>query len=329
MGYNHISIFERESILLGTLQGLSIAKIAESLSRSKSTISRELKRNSVNENYSPAVANDKYNLRRRNCKTDKKLSDKTLCDFVADKFLNHQWSPEQIAGRTKSEAGGFSLSYHTIYRGIKNGMFDMYRRADGLLKASRKLRHRGKRRHKKGASDDKRGSFEIDCGIDERPIEAESRQRIGDWEADTVLGKKGGVCLTTLTDRKSRFLICRKTRKKTRGEVNKEILEALKSEPCFSITPDRGKEFSGYRELGKKLGVKFYFPLPRQPWQRGANENTNGLLREYFPKGEDIANWTDKEINSKIKELNLRPRKCLNWLTPYEVYYGVRLHLAC
>lgn len=329
MGYNHISIFERESILLGTLQGLSITKIAESLSRSKSTVSRELRRNSENGNYSPIIADSKYKSRRENCKMDKKLSDKMLCDFVADKFLNHQWSPEQIVERAKLETRGFSLSYHTIYRGIKDGQFDKYRRADGLLKASRKLRHKGKKRHKKGANDEKRGSFEIDYGIEQRPVEAESREQIGHWEADTVLGKKGGVCFTTLTDRKSRFLICRRTRKKTKEEVNREMLEALKSEPRFSITPDRGKEFSGYRELSKKLGVKFYFPLPRQPWQRGTNENTNGLLREYFPKGEDIANWTDEEINGKIKELNLRPRKRLNWRTPYEVYYGVRLHLAC
>ena len=111
--------------------------------------------------------------------------------------------------------------------------------------------------------------------------------------------------------------------------MSKEIPEALKSEPCFSITPDRGREFAGYRGLSRKLGAKFYFPLPHQPWARGTNENANGLLREYFPKGEDIANWTDEEINGKIKELNLRSRKCLSWRTLYEVYYGVRLHLAC
>ena len=329
MGYNHISIFERESIYKCVLQGLSLTKIAMDLKRSTSTLSRELKRNSEDKEYSPIVADGKYRSRRRNCKMDKKLSDKTLCDFVADKFLNHQWSPEEISGRVKAETGDGKLSYHTIYRGIKDGIFDKYRREDGKLKASRKLRHKGKKRHKNGKNDDKRGSFEIDYSIEQRPLEAENREQIGHWEADTVLGKKGGVCFTTLTDRKSRFLICRKTKKKTKEEVNKEILEALKNEPCFSITPDRGKEFAGYRELSKKLGIKFYFPLPHQPWQRGTNENTNGLLREYFPKGEDIANWTDKEINSKIKELNLRPKKCLNWKTPYEVYYGVRLHLAC
>ena len=154
MGCNHITIFERESILLGTLQGLSIAKIAENPSRSKSTISRELKRNSQDESYSPIIADNKCKSRRKNCKTDKKLSDKTLCDFVAGKLLNRQWSPEEISGRARSETGDGKLGYHTIHRGIKDGIFDKYRRGDGKLKASRRLRHRGKRRHKKGKNDD-------------------------------------------------------------------------------------------------------------------------------------------------------------------------------
>lgn len=146
MGYNHITFFERESILSGTLQGLSIAKIAENLLRSKSTISRELKRNSQDGNYSLIIADNKYKLRRKNCKMDKKLSDKTLRDFARDKFLNHQWSPEEISGRIKAETGDGKLSYHIIYRGIKDGIFDKYRREDGKLKASRKLRHKGKKR---------------------------------------------------------------------------------------------------------------------------------------------------------------------------------------
>ena len=117
----------------------------------------------------------------------------------------------------------------------------------------------------------------MDHGIGQRPVEAETREQIGHWEADAVLGKKGGVCFTAPADRKSRFLICRRTRKKTKEEVSREMSEALKSGPRFSITPDRGKEFSDYRDLGKKLGVKFYSPpLPRQPWQRGANEIDEG-----------------------------------------------------
>ena len=138
------------------------------------------------------------------------------------------------------------------------------------------------------------------------------REEIGRREADAVLGRKGGACFTTLTGRKSGFLICRKAKE----EASREILRALENGPCFSITPDRGREFSGCRELGRKLGAKFYFPLPHQPWARGTNENTNGLLREYFPKGEDMANLTDEEVSSGIRELNLRPKKCLGWGTP-------------
>ncbi len=132
MGYNHISIFERESILLGTPEGLSITKIAESLSRSKSTASRELRRNSENGNYSPIIADSKCKSRRESCKTDKKPSGKMLCDFVADRFLNHQWPPEQMAERAESEAGGFGPSHHTVCRGVKDWRFDKRRRADGL-----------------------------------------------------------------------------------------------------------------------------------------------------------------------------------------------------
>ena len=328
MRYKHISTFERECIYTGLLQGLSYIKIAKNLQRSKSTISREIKRNSLDNSYSFFTAEENYKNRRKNCKQSKKLSDESLCNFVADKFLNLKWSPEQIQHRTEAESNAKFISYSTIYRGINEGIFDKYRRQDGLLKASRKLRHKGKKRHKNGINDEKRGSFEIDYGIEQRTMDANDRSEIGHWEADTVLGKKGGVCFTTLTDRKSRFLICRKTKKKTKEEVNKEIVEALKNEPCFSITPDRGKEFAGYREVSKKLGVKFFFPLAHQPWQRGTNENTNGLLREYFPKGSDFSKWTEEEINDKIKELNLRPRKGLKWRTPYEVYYGVSLHLV-
>ena len=154
MGCNYIAIFERESISSGTSQGLSIAKIAESLSRSKSAIPRELKRNSQDESYSPIIAGSKCKLGRKNCKTDKKLSDKTLCGFAAGKLPNRQWPPDEISGRVKAETGDGKLGYHTIHRGMKDGIFDKYRREDGKLKASRRLRHRGKKRRKKGVNDD-------------------------------------------------------------------------------------------------------------------------------------------------------------------------------
>ena len=309
--------------------GLSISQIAKNLGRNKSSISREIRRNLENDKYIAFKAQENYFNNRKNSKMDKKLEDKNLRDYIANKFLNLSWSPEEIVERTRTELGYFPTSFMTIYRGIYEGLFDKYRNKYGLLKASVKLRHKGKKRNKKGSDDEKRGKFDIENTIEERPKEANNRSEIGHWEADTVIGKVGGVCFTTLTDRKTRFLICCKTKKKTAEEVNKSIINALRNEPCFSITSDRGKEFSRYKEVSKDLKVKFYFPLPHQPWQRGTNENTNGLLREYFPKGKDIANFTEDYIKDKIRELNLRPRKCLGWLTPYEAYYGVSLHLAC
>lgn len=157
---------------------------------------------------------------------------------------------------------------------------------------------------------------------------ANDRLRIGDWEADTVLGKAGGACLVTLVDRCSRFLICTTVKAKKAVFINHAIIRALANQPVFSITPDRGKEFAKHRQVTHCLKANFYFPPPRQPWQRGSNENTNGLLRQYFPKGSDINQWGNQYIQAKVAKLNKRPRKCLNWRTPYEVYYDQVLQLV-
>lgn len=132
----------------------------------------------------------------------------------------------------------------------------------------------------------------------------------------------------TLADRKSRFLLSRKATKKTAAYVRDVMIQCLQGQPLYSITPDRGKEFAKHAEVSVALNnVQFFFPQPHQPWQRGTNENTNGLLREYFPKGTDLSKYSDEYIQSKVDELNKRPRKCLGYLTPYEVYYSTVLHL--
>ena len=163
----------------------------------------------------------------------------------------------------------------------------------------------------------------------ERPAGAVHRSRRGHFEADTVEGKKGRACLVTLVDRKSRYLLGGKAVRKQAYAVNAVMIEKLKGQHLHSITPDRGKEFAKHAEVTRALdGVKFYFPKPHQPWQRGTNENTNGLLREYFPKGKDITDIPEEYIQKKIDELNLRPRKCLGYRTPYEVYFSKTLHLT-
>ena len=149
------------------------------------------------------------------------------------------------------------------------------------------------------------------------------------WEGDTVAGVKGKACLVTLVDRKSRYLVGGKADAKKADAVNAVMIQALQNEPLRSITPDRGKEFAKHAEVTAALDqVQFYFPLPHHPWERGTNENTNGLLREYFPKGKDLSDIPDSYIQKKFDELNKRPRKCLGYRTPFEVYHSKVLHLA-
>ncbi|WP_419020577.1 IS30 family transposase [Eubacterium callanderi] len=328
--YKHLTPSEREKIYLLYAQNYSLSFIANSIGRNKSTVSRELARNSNKGSYSPSAAQAAYVRRRKQCKPKLKLSDPTLYEYVRDRFLKHQWSPEQIAGRFSLENADRPVSYTTIYRAIYAGMFDTkeQRASHGNRGAIRQLRHRGKTRQTKDHLE-KRGKIPISHAIADRPAEANKRCRLGDWEADTVIGKKAGPCLVTLTDRKSRFLLSRKAEKKASVEVRDAMIQCLTGQPCFSITPDRGKEFARHGEVSEALNqVPFYFPLPHHPWQRGTNENTNGLLREYFPKGFDLRKVTDTSIQNKVDELNKRPRKCLGFKTPYEIYYSITLHLT-
>ena len=148
-------------------------------------------------------------------------------------------------------------------------------------------------------------------------------------EADTVAGVTGKACLVTLVDRKSRYLLCEKVAKKDSISVKQAIIHMLKDSRPKTITPDRGKEFSRHEEISKALNdVQFYFPEPHQPWLRGTNENTNGLLREYFPKKQDLTEIKPSLIRDKALILNQRPRKCLNWKSPFEVYFDISLHLT-
>jgi IS30 family transposase len=327
--YKHITPEEREKILILRSKNYTITDIATSIGRNKATISRELMRNSVDGNYSAVYAQSAYEKRRNSCRPKKKLSDPLIFNTVREKFLDHQWSPEQIAERIKHECASFSISCTTIYRGIYAGLFDTAeeRRSDGNRGARRKLRHRGKTRHTKDHKET-RGKIVISNDISERPSEANDRSRIGDWEGDTVAGKNSGPCLVTLADRMSRFLLSRKAEKKNSIYVRDTMIQCLQGQPLHSITPDRGKEFARHAEVTAALNnVLFYFPQPHQPWRRGTNENTNGLLREYFPKGTDLSKYSDEQIQSKVDELNKRPRKCLGYRTPYEVYYSTTLLL--
>lgn len=266
--YKHLTPIERENLLFYIAKGYTVTGIAKELGRSKATISRELRRNSSHGKYLPSIAAAKYQKRRKKCRRKKLLEDPELQAFVRDKFLTQHWSPEQIAGRLKLEESPYQISYRTIYRGIYSGIFDTpaQRKSTGNRGAKRKLRHKGKPRRSKDRQD-KRGKLEIQYDIRQRPEAANTRARLGDWEADTVLGKLGGACLLTLVDRKSRFLLCRKMERKGSEELAEEMVAALQGHPLHTITPDRGKEFQRHAQITERLhGVPFYFALPHNPW---------------------------------------------------------------
>ena len=221
------------------------------------------------------------------------------------------------------EYGKTLIGYQTIYRAIYRGYFDDNSLSHNARGVIRKLRHRGKTRHTKGHVEN-RGKIPISYTIHERPEEANNRTRIGGWETDTVAGK---ACLVTLTDRYSRFLKIQKIAVKKSKLVIEAMVKMLALLPEETVTPDRGKEFTKHQDLTDKLKVEVYFPDPHAPWQRGTNENTNGLLREYFPKGSDLTFIDEHTIQLWENKLNNRPRKCLNWKTPYEVFYEENVHL--
>ncbi len=325
--HHHLTLEERELIMKYQTLAYSISKTAAELHRSKSTISRELKRNCKNTEYLPSAAQQEYEKRRKRSRRHKLLEDPRLYKYVKERFLEDQWSPEQITGRLRYEKSPYRISHNTIYRAIYAGMFDEKNLSHGNRGSIRKLRHRGKSRHTKNY-EEKRGKITISHLISERPKEANERSRLGDWEGDTVAGKTGKACLVTLTDRRSRYLTGGKSPLKKADPVNEVIIRSLKGQPLKTITPDRGKEFAKHSHVTEKLDqVQFYFPLPHHPWQRGTNENINGLLREYFPKGQDLTDIDEEFIQSVFDKLNKRPRKCLGFRTPYEVYYSKSLRL--
>ncbi len=201
----------------------------------------------------------------------------------------------------------------------------------GQRGVARKLRHRGKTRRRKG-TEERRGKIAISHPIEERPEEAQRRTELGHWEADTVAGKTGSSCMVTLVDRKSRFLLGRRVSRKAAAEVEEGMIALLISLPPAlrrSVTPDRGKEFVTHPRISTALNdLPFYFPKPHAPWERGTNENTNGLIREYCPKSVDMNSFDASYFDDFIARLNLRPRKCLGWKSPAEVFYGMVLHLT-
>jgi IS30 family transposase len=238
-----------------------------------------------------------------------------------DTLLRQDWSPEQISGGLR-RVQGIRISHEWIYQHI----FANQRRGGDL---SQHLRHL-KKRKKRGRIYDRRGKLPNIKSIDLRPKIVESRRRLGDWEVDTILGKRKGQAIVTLVERKSRYTLLAKAESQSSAAVRNQIchlLLPLKGR-VYTITSDHGKEFSEHEEIARRLELSFYFAHPYSAWERGPNENTNGLLRQYFPKYTSFEEISDAQLESVMDKLNHRPRKTLGYRTPYEVFFNKSVALT-
>ena len=320
LSYTHFTLEERKYLQKLLSEGLSFRKIANILERSPSTISREVKRNKSTwkphrkpDNqywYNHWRAQNNYIRRRRQRSRRALQPDTDEWEFVIA-GLQQFWSPETIAGRWHlKHPEKKRLSASTIYRYIEMRIFPK-------ITKEANLRRRGKRTLPKKSN---YNTIHPDRIIPDWPEEIRQRTRIGDWEGDTVYGAIGKGLLVTQVDRKSRFL-CSGLLKKRDAKLTKEtICRILKGLPVHSISLDNGSEFAEFHALEKELNTEVYFAEPHKPWQRGTNENTNDLLRFFFPKGFDFHSITQEEVDAVVSLINNRPRKCLGWRTPAEVF---------
>ncbi len=313
--YTHFSIEEREKSMVMKEQGKSLRTIARELNRSPSTICREMKRNSErNGVYSASSAEKKYRQRRKKCCRTPMLAESGDLKAYVTERLTLGWTPDEISGRAKLDNEPFSVSYNTIYRAIENGVIPKRFR---LCLRFKRIKNR------KRKNNDKRGKIPDPVSIRERPEEAESRAEFGHWESDTVQGKRGTGCFGTHVERKSGFLIAFRLSKKTDRLFNEATEKAFAHLPsCVkkSFTVDNGKEFWLHKELAAATRMAVYFCDPYSPWQRGTNENTNGLLRYYFPKKSSFSDISDQRLAHVVDLINNRPRKRLGYKTPFEVF---------
>jgi len=312
-----LTMAEREEISRGTVAGHSIRSIASALGRAPSTVSREIRRNGDRGQYRASRADQAAWDRARRPKICKLAENRALARIVAKK-LQLEWSPRQIAGwlkRTYPDDETCQVSHETIYRSL-------FIQARGALKKEllqhlrRKRGMRRSRHHTQKTAD--HGRITNAVSIRERPVEAEDRAVPGHWEGDLLFGSNNSQ-IATLVERHTRYvMLARVGSKDTETVIDALIKQAhkLPREVYKSLTWDRGKEMADHQRFSLDTGIKVYFCDPQSPWQRGSNENTNGLLRQYFPKGMDLSNVHQNRLNAVARRLNERPRETLNFETP-------------
>ena len=311
MSYTHLTREERYTIDQLSKKGETIRNISIIIDRSPSTVSRELRRNTPIESTYDYKKAHQFKEGRHHGAQEKYTHEDW--DRVSS-LLRKDWSPEQITGWLKKMKKS-SPSVETIYKHIKKDRLN----GGSLYHFLRKKKPYAKR----GGLKDGRGQIPGACCIEKRPREVEERCRIGDWEIDTVIGEVGGDVLVTMVERKSRFTLIRKASSKSSEDVGRELFNALigHKERVLTLTADNGKEFSKHKLTSSLLDCKYYFAHPYASWERGSNENMNGLIRQYFPKKSSFAHLTAQEIEDVQNSLNSRPRKCLDYSTPNEIFF--------
>lgn len=326
MIYKHFTIEERETIQEMLWCKKSIRAIAKTLKRSPSSISREIKRNKPQERrvYTPRLAHKRAVINRSQRGRETRLKNNNVRGYVI-KHLKLSWSPEQIANTVKKSTGE-TISHETIYQYI---YAQIHRNGYGYPRAGCEdlrpyLARRKKRRTNKGM----RKSYRIDKGplpsIDDRPKEAEARIRVGHWEDDLIVSKQSSVKLKTINERVSGLVFIEKVQNGTAEESNRAVINRLNNIPRQyrkTLTMDRGSENLGYREIEDVLGLDCFYAHAYSSWERGSNENLNGLIRRFLPKKTDFKTISNDDIKKIEYLLNSRPRKRLEWKTPYEVFY--------
>jgi len=328
MKYKHLSQKEREEVYDLSLSGYNNSQISKILNRNRTTIGREVKRNSTSierrfnnspkkrKHYLPDRAQGKYEERRRNAKTLYPLKNPFIYTYVHE-HLKIGWSPEMISGKLKIDYAQ-DISHECIYQYIygKNAKEKGHRLWEYLIRSHQ-------RRRKKHGRKSHRTIIPNRVGIEQRPAIVETRMRLGDWEGDTIFGIGKGSALATFNERKDRIIRIKKLPRKTAKEMAKATKSVFKNIPKefrLTMTLDNGPENTYHHRMSRKTGLTIYFANPYHSWERGSNERGNGMIRRYFPKGTDFDAISEEEIWRVQELINNRPMKCLNWKTPNAVY---------
>lgn len=311
---SHLTQEQRYTIEVLHKENYSQTAIAERINRDKSVVYRELQRNCDKRNGSYRASLAQKKCEKRHSEKNKNKAFTTEIKGFVTKWIKEDYSPEQIVGKAKIE--GFDcVSAERIYQFIWED-----KKQGGTL--YKHLRTQGKRYRKRGASKDKRGQVVARVGIENRPIEVDLKERLGDFEVDLVIGKDHQGALLTANDRSTNISKIKKIPSKDAKIVREAIIELLSEfKPILhTITSDNGKEFSQHQLIARELDIGYYFARPYHSWERGANENMNGLIRQYFPKGMSFENITNEQVQEVENKLNNRPRKRFGFKTPNQVY---------